>query len=94
MEEKRELKLKINDAELKGEYSNQVAIMHSKYEFVLDFINMLPPEAIVTSRIITNPASMKQMYNAIALNLKKYESKYGEIIIDEDSHMEIPKKVN
>lgn len=81
----KEIKLKINDNELKGSYANQISIMHSKNDFVLDFISMFPPEAIVTSRIITNPACLKRMYNALGVNLKKYEEQYGYIDIDEEN---------
>lgn len=83
MEENREIKLKINDNELRGVYANQVAILHSPHEFVLDFIAMFPPEALVNSRVITNPAALKQMYLAIGQNLQKYEEQFGEIILDE-----------
>lgn len=93
MEQPKELKLKINDEQLKGSYANQVAIMHSQYDFVLDFINMFPPEAIVSSRVITNPASLKRMWNAIGVNLKKYEDEFG-IIEVEDGNANITEKVN
>ena len=53
----KELKLKINDEQLKGAYANQVGIMHTRDEFVLDFISMLPPEALVTSRVIVSPVA-------------------------------------
>ena len=81
----KEIKLKINDKELKGTYANQIAIMHSKFDFVLDFITMFPPEAIVNNRVITNPAAMKQMYMAIGANLKKYEEQYGPIEVEPDA---------
>ncbi|HOV13955.1 MAG TPA: DUF3467 domain-containing protein [Spirochaetota bacterium] len=80
----KEIKLKINDTELKGSYANQVAILHSKSDFVLDFISMFPPEAIVTSRVITNPINFKRMFKAMETNLKKYESNYGVIDIDDE----------
>ncbi len=85
MQNNKEVKLKINDKELKGTYANQIAIMHSKYDFVLDFITMFPPEAIVNNRVITNPAAMKQMYLAIGANLKKYEEKFGTIEMGEEN---------
>jgi hypothetical protein len=90
----KEIKLKINDGELKGLYANQIAVMHSKYDFVIDFIALFPPEAIVNSRIITNPASLKKMYNAIGINLQKYEEKFGTIEIDESNDLEFPGKIN
>jgi hypothetical protein len=93
MEIQKEVKLKINDNELKGLYANQIAIMHSRYDFVIDFIAMFPPEAIVNARIVTNPASLKRIYNAIGINIKKYEEKFGEINI-EDDNIEFPGKIN
>jgi hypothetical protein len=91
-ENMKEIKLKINDSELKGQYSNQVAIMHSKYDFVIDFIAMFPPEAIVNSRIITTPIAFKKFYAAFGINLKKYEEQYG--IIEDDNNAEINGKIN
>jgi hypothetical protein len=91
---KKEIKLKINDNELKGVYANQISIMHSKHDFVIDFISMFPPEAIVNSRIITNPASLKRMYHAIGINIKKFEDQYGTIAVDENENVEFPDKIN
>lgn len=79
MENRKEVKLKINDSELKGIYANHIGIMHTADEFVIDFISMLPPEAIVNGRVITSPAALKRMYNAIGINIKKYEERFGEI---------------
>ena len=82
-QQNKEIKIKINDPELKGQYANQIAIMHTREDFVIDFIAMYPPEAIVGARIITNPVSLKRMSNAIAANLKKYEEQFGEIFEEE-----------
>lgn len=93
MDTGKEVKLKINDNELKGVYANHIGVMHTSDEFVIDFISMLPPEAIVNARIITNPAALKRMFNAIGSNIKKYEERYGEIIVD-DMPPDINSKVN
>ena len=85
MQNSEEIKLKINDNELKGHYANQIAVIHSKYDFVLDFISMFPPEAIVNARIITTPQSLLRMFNAIGQNIKKYEEKFGKIVIEEEN---------
>ena len=87
----KEIKLKINDTELKGAYANQIAILHSKNDFVLDFISMFPPEAIVSSRIITTPVNLKRMFKALEVNLKKYEEQYGIIEIDDEFNEPIGK---
>ncbi len=86
------LKLKINDEQLKGVYANQIAIIHSKYDFVIDFIAMFPPEAIVNARVVTNPSALKRIYNAIGINLKNYESKFG--VIDTGDDIDVKEKIN
>jgi len=92
MENKQEIKLKINDKNIMGAYANQITVMHSKYEFVLDFISMFPPEPAVNARIITNPVALKRIYKALGINIKKYEEKFGEI--EDDSDFETPGVIN
>ncbi|MCH5149833.1 MAG: DUF3467 domain-containing protein [Spirochaetales bacterium] len=90
----KEVKLKINDEQLKGAYANQVGIMHTRDEFVLDFISMLPPEALVVSRVIVSPAALKRMYTAIGINIKKFEESFGTIKSDDMPLSNISDKVN
>lgn len=90
----KEVKLKINDEQLKGAYANQVGIMHTRDEFVLDFISMLPPEALVTSRVIVTPAALKRMYMAIGVNIKKFEDSFGVIKVDDGTSAVSSLKVN
>ncbi|MCG8569849.1 MAG: DUF3467 domain-containing protein [Spirochaetes bacterium] len=91
--DKKELKLKINDEQLRGKYANQINVMHTQYDFVLDFISLFPPEAIVNARIITNPAAVKKIYHILGQNIAKYEEKYGEISVNDDQ-ITISKQVN
>ena len=90
----KEVKLKINDEQLRGAYANQVGIMHTRDEFVLDFISMLPPEALVTSRVVVSPTALKRMYMAIGVNIKKFEESFGTIRVDEDLSSGSSAKVN
>ena len=64
-----------------GIYANLAIIQHSRSEFVVDFIKMLPgiPKAKVKSRIILTPQHAKQLARALQDNLKKYESMHGTI---------------
>ena len=64
-----------------GEYANFVVVTHSPAEFVLDFTRILPgvPKAKVHSRIIMAPPHAKAFLNALNENIKKFESKNGEI---------------
>jgi hypothetical protein len=80
MQEDRELPIKISDEELKGRYSNLLRITHTSEEFVLDFINVVPPQPVVISRIATSPGHLKRIIQALVENLDKYEEAYGEIV--------------
>ena len=51
------INVKIGDAELKGAYSNLLRITHTREEFILDFINVVPPQGIVSARIVTSPGA-------------------------------------
>lgn len=71
--------VKIDDEELKGRYSNLLRISHTREEFILDFINLVPPQGIVTSRIVTSPGHLKRILNALASSLERYEKAHGSI---------------
>jgi len=73
------LNVKIDDEELKGRYSNLLRITHTREEFILDFINLVPPQGIVTSRIVTSPGHLKRIIGALSANLDRYEQAYGII---------------
>jgi len=73
------MNIKITDEELKGRYSNLVRISHTREEFILDFINMVPPQGSVTARIITSPGHLKRLIRALSSNVKLYEQNFGPI---------------
>jgi hypothetical protein len=74
-----ELAIKITDDELKGRYCNLLRITHTREEFILDFINVVPPQGIVTARIVTSPGHLKRTLQALASNLARYEEAFGPI---------------
>lgn len=74
-----QIQIKANDEDLKGKYSNTVQMMHTKEEFVLDFLNIFPPTGTLNSRVILSPSHFKRMLAAMNGNLKKYEEKFGKI---------------
>lgn len=74
-----ELNIKIDDNELKGRYSNLLRIVHTQEEFVLDFISLVPPQGIVTARIVTSPGHLKRIIRALSVNLERYEQAFGPI---------------
>lgn len=73
--------------ELEVEYVNLVRISHSPSELVFDFAQLLPGSspARVQSRIVMSPLSAKLFYRALAENLKKFESTFGEIPVPGDT---------
>jgi hypothetical protein len=74
------IEIKIDDEELKGRYSNLLRITHTREEFILDFIQMVPPQGVVTSRVVTSPGHLKRIVRALAANLARYEENFGAVI--------------
>lgn len=77
--EGRQIQIKATDERLKGEYANLMQILHTKEEFVLDFLNVFPPSGTLNARVIVSPAHFKRMVGAMAANLKRYEAQHGEV---------------
>ncbi len=73
------MNVKITDEELKGRYANLVRITHTREEFILDFINMVPPQGAVTARIVTSPGHLKRLIRALSGNLELYEKRFGPV---------------
>lgn len=63
-----------------GVYSNQMMVRHTREEFLMDFINLFPPEGVVNARVIISPGHLKRMIRALQDNLGQYEAKFGPII--------------
>jgi hypothetical protein len=91
-EPQEEIQVKISDEELKGRYANLLRITHTREEFILDFMNLVPPQAAVTARIITSPGHLKRAIRALQENLTRYESAFGTI--EEAAGPKMPEKVN
>jgi hypothetical protein len=76
----RRLPIKFPEKVLPGIYANQMVVSHTREEFLLDFINLFPPEGVVNARVIVSPGHLKRMIRALADNLNRYEAKHGPII--------------
>ena len=74
-----QIQIKATDEKMKGEYSNLAKILHTKEEFVIDFLNVFPPTGTLTGRMIMSPGHFKRMAKAMEENLKKFEEKFGKI---------------
>lgn len=78
-EKKVGVKIKFPDEVLRGVYSNNMFIAYTREEFILDFINVFPPQGIVNARVIISPGHLKRMIKALGKCLEKYENTHGEI---------------
>jgi len=74
-----QLNIKITDEVMEGRYANMMQVMHTKEEFILNFANVVPPQGIMTARVITSPGHMKRIIKALEDNLVKYEQTFGRI---------------
>lgn len=75
----RRLDIKINDEELKGRYANLVRVSHTREEFILDFINYVPPQGAVTARVVMSPGHVKRLVRALTENIQRYENSFGNV---------------
>lgn len=85
-----QLRIEIPEDKSEGNYSNFTVISHSGAEFVIDFARVMPgaPKAKVQSRIIMTPIHAKTLFYTLQDNIKKFESKFGEIKLpDKDKHL-------
>jgi len=83
-EEKKGVQVIFPDSLKGGVYSNLIYITHTKEEFVLDFMMVVPPAGSVTSRVVISPGHMKRMISALVQNLEKYEGKFGKLTAAEE----------
>ena len=54
-------------------------VSHNKEEFIIDFMNVLPPAGMLAARIITSPGHAKRIARALAQNIEQYEKNHGKI---------------
>ena len=45
MSEQHKLSIKMPESVLPGVYANQMLVSHTREEFVIDYVNLFPPEA-------------------------------------------------
>jgi len=85
----RQLNIELS-TDLEAVYSNLVMLTHSPSEVVLDFARLLPrmPKAKVHARIIMTPMNAKMLHKALGEHLGKFEERFGEIKLAEQSFEE------
>jgi hypothetical protein len=75
----RSIPIKVTDDIVGGVYSNHMMISHTREEFFLDYFSMLPEAGKLSARVIASPGHIKRIARAMMENIKKYESRFGEI---------------
>jgi hypothetical protein len=79
-ENKPESVIHIDPAQENGTYANAATFIHSADEFVFDFIFILPGDKRkVVARVVTTPGHARQMAEALAGNISRFEATYGAI---------------
>lgn len=67
----------------RGKYSNLMLVSHSPDEFMLDWLLNSPNGTHLVSRIILSPSNVKRTIEALTINLKQYEDKFGTVKVIE-----------
>lgn len=64
-----------------GTYANWAILAHSAYEFIIDFLSLMPgvPKPEVKSRIIMTPENMKRLLLVLQDDIRKFEQDNGVI---------------
>ena len=77
--ENNKVQIKTKSEDLKGVYSNLMMVSNKKEEFILDFLMVLPPEGVLSSRVIVSPDHLKRMVKTFQTSIEKYEKQFGRI---------------
>lgn len=81
----KQIQIKASDEKLAGLYANMMQVSHTKEEFALDFVSLLPPSGQLVSRILVSPAHAKRIMAALEDNIKKYEAQFDKINATQDN---------
>lgn len=80
MQEKpKEIRIDFPKELIGGAYSNNMAVTHTREEFIMDFLMIAPPSGAVTGRIIVSPGHVKRIVKALQENIARYEKEFGAI---------------
>jgi hypothetical protein len=72
-------------AQLKGGvYANNMMVMHTREEFILDFLMVGPNVGAVNARVIMSPGHTKRMIAALQENMRRYEQQHGSLTAAEE----------
>lgn len=65
------------DTLIAGTYANNVLIRHTQDEFILDFLVVTHPTAVLAARVIVSPSHVQRIANVVEERLKGYAATVG-----------------
>ncbi len=81
-----QVQINASDEVARGRYSNNMLVSHTREEFILDFLLTAPNGTQLVSRVMVSPGHMKRVLSALADNMQKYETNFGEVVAPEGGH--------
>jgi hypothetical protein len=78
-EQFKQIQVNTSDEMSRGRYSNNMILLYSAEEFILDWFLNAPSGVHLVSRIIVSPGHIKRIMNVLKQNLDNYEKQYGSI---------------
>jgi hypothetical protein len=84
-----QIQINTTDEISRGRYSNLMLVSHSPGEFMLDWLLNSPNGPHLVSRIILSPSNVKRAIEALTINLKQYEDKFGTVKVIDPSDQKV-----
>jgi hypothetical protein len=63
----------------RGRYSNNMLVIHSPEEFIIDWLLNSPAGTHLVGRIVVSPGHLKRIITALTDNLRQYEANFGPV---------------
>lgn len=73
------IQIRAGDAILAGTYANNLLVHMNREEFVLDFVNIVPPHATLNARVTVSPGHLKRMLHALQNSFERFEKEFGPV---------------
>jgi len=84
-----QIQINTTDEISRGRYSNLMLVSHSPEEFIIDWLLNSPNGPHLVSRVILSPGNVKRAIEALTINLKQYEDKFGAVKLIEPGDQKV-----
>ena len=87
------IQLNVDPDKIESKYSDSAFINHNPFGFTFDFAQNIPQLKMlkIISRVSMSPQHTKALWNALGVQLKAYEQKFGEIKVTTAMQEEVDK---